>query len=213
MANEKLTLWGDKNFHSPYVFSCFVALTEKGVPFELRPLDLSAGEHKRGDYPLRSVTGRIPSLQHGDLWLAESSAIDEYLDEIFPAPKYPRLYPATPAERARARQIQAWVRSDLMPLREERPTSSVFQQNPVKPLTAAGQAAAERVVRAAEALLPQGASFLFGDFGVADADLGLMLQRLVANDDPVPARIRDYANRVFERPSVKAWRAKVPSPR
>ena len=213
MADEQLILWGEKNYYSPYVFSCFVALTEKGVPFELRTFDLFAGEHKLGDYAARSITGRVPSLQHGDLWLAESSAIDEYLEEVFPPPRYARLYPARPAERARARQLQAWVRSDLMPLREERPTSSVFMKEPVKPLTPAGQEAAGRVVRAAEALLPQGATWLFGDFGVADADLAMMLQRLVANGDPVPPRVRDYAGRVWDRPSVKAWRARSPKPR
>ncbi len=100
-----------------------------------------------------------------------------------------------------------------MPLREERPTSSVFMREAVKPLTPAGQESADRVVRAAEALLPQGATGLFGDFGVADADLGMMLQRLVANGDPVPPRIRDYAQRVWDRPSVKTWRAKSPEPR
>ncbi|GEJ55865.1 glutathione transferase [Anaeromyxobacter diazotrophicus] len=213
MAEEKLILWGEKNYYSPYVFSCFVALAEKGLPFEVRTFDLSAGEHRQGDYGARSITGRVPSLQHGELWLAESSAIDEYLEEVFPPPRYARLYPARPAERARARQVQAWVRSDLMPLREERPTSSVFMKEPVKPLSAAGRAAAERVVRAAEALLPAGATWLFGDFGVADADLGLMLQRLVANGDPVPDRLRDYAHRVWDRPSVKDWRARVPKGR
>jgi glutathione S-transferase len=213
MADEKLILWGEKNYYSPYVFSCFVALAEKGLPFEVRTLDLFAGEHKRTDYPARSITGRVPALQHGELWLAESSAIDEYLEDVFPPPRYARLYPASPAERARARQLQAWVRSDLMPLREERPTSSVFMREAVKPLTPAGQEAAERVVRVAEALLPAGATWLFGDFGVADADLGMMLQRLVANGDPVPPRIRDYAFRVWDRPSVKTWRARSPEPR
>jgi glutathione S-transferase len=213
MADEQLILWGEKNFYSPYVFSCFVALTEKGLPFEVRTFDLFAGEHRKGDYGARSITGRVPSLQHGDLWLAESSAIDEYLEEVFPPPRHARLYPERPADRARARQLQAWVRSDLAPVREERPTSSVFMRDAVKPLTPAGREAADRLVRAAEALLPQGAAWLFGDFGIADADLAMMLQRLVANGDPVPARLGDYARRVWERPSVKAWRARSPRPR
>ncbi|HEX7623172.1 MAG TPA: glutathione transferase, partial [Anaeromyxobacteraceae bacterium] len=169
MADDQLVLWGEKRFNSPYVFSCWVVLKEKGIPFELRTFDLDGGEHRRGDYVARSVTGRVPSLQHGERWLAESSAIDEYLEELFPPPRYARLYPEQPFERARARQIQAWVRSDLMALREERPTSSVFGKEPVKPLTAAGQEAAGRVVQASEALLPSGSNHLFGAFTVADA--------------------------------------------
>ena len=31
MAEAKLVLWGEQNFYSPYVFSCWVALKEKGV--------------------------------------------------------------------------------------------------------------------------------------------------------------------------------------
>ncbi len=208
MAEQKLVLWGDSNFESPYVFSSFVALREKGLPFELKLFSLSAGEHRQGDYPSRTITGRVPSLLHGDFWLAESSAIDEYLEDVFAPPAFPRLYPERPEQRARARQIQAWLRSDLMPLRDERPTSTVFSRKPVKPLTTAAQAAAERVVRAAEVLLAPGDAHLFGAFGIADADLALMLQRLVANGDAVPERVRAYAAGIWQRPSVREWLAK-----
>ena len=208
MADQKLVLWGESNFVSPYVFSSFVALREKGLPFELKLFSLGAGEHRQGDYPSRSVTGRVPSLQHGDFWLAESSAIDEYLEDVFPPPGFPRIYPERPADRARARQIQAWLRSDLMPLRDERPTSTVFSRATVKPLTSAGQAAAEQVVRAAEALLAPGAHHLFGAFTIADVDLAMMLQRLVANGDALPERLKAYATAIWQRPSVREWLAK-----
>jgi len=208
MADDKLVLWGESNYESPYVFSVFVALKEKGLPFELKTFSLEKGEHRRGDYPLRSLTGRVPSLMHGELWLAESSAIDEYLEDVFPPPGYPRLYPERAAERARARQIQAWLRSDLSPLREERPTSSVFGKKKVQPLSPAGQEAAGRVVRVAETLLPPGPGHLFGAFSIADADLALMLERLVHNGDPVPPRVKAYAEAVFGRPSVRAWLSK-----
>ena len=72
---EEMVLYGESNWESPYVFSCFVALREKGIPFELRTWTLAAGEHRRGDYANRSVTGRVPALAHGDFWLAESSAV------------------------------------------------------------------------------------------------------------------------------------------
>ena len=75
----------------------------------------------------------------------------------------------------------------------------------MKPLGAPARAAAERLLRAAEALLPQGAVALFGAFGIADADLALMLQRLVANGDPVPDRLRAYAAGVWQRPSVREF--------
>jgi len=207
MTDAPLVLHGETNFESPYVFSCYVALREKGLPFELRTMSLQAGEHRRGDYASRSLTGRVPSLQHGDFWLAESSAIDEYLEEAFPPPRHPRLYPEDARQRARARQIQAWVRSDLMPIREERPTSSVFSKAPVKPLSEAARAAAGRLLAAADALVPAD-GHLFGAFGIADADLAMMLMRLVANGDAVPAQVKAYAERVWARPSIRDWLAR-----
>jgi glutathione S-transferase len=204
--NEEMVLYGESNWESPYVFSCFVALREKGLPFEMKTWTLAAGEHRRGDYANRSVTGRVPALAHGDFWLAESSAIDEYLEDLFPPPQYPRLYPAGVRERARARQVQAWLRSDLLPLREERPTTTVFGARADKPLSSTAQWAAERLLGGCEQLLAADAPYLFGEsFGIADADLALMLQRLVKNGDPVPEQIRAYAERIWARPSVREF--------
>jgi glutathione S-transferase len=202
---DALVLYGDSKRESPYVFSCFVALREKGVAFELQTLSLAAGEHRSPDYASRSITGRVPSLRHGDFWLAESSAIDEYLEEAFPPPAYPAIYPATARERGRARQVQAWLRSDLMPIREERPTSSVFGPRTSAPLSASGRAAAERFLAGCEALLPPGAAHLFGAFTIADADLALFIQRLALNGDAVPDRLRAYADAIWRRPSVREW--------
>ncbi len=202
---EKLVLYGETNWTSPYVYSCFVALKEKGLDFELNLLSLSGEEHRRPEYLDGSLTGRVPALRHGDFWLSESSAIDEYLEETFPPPHHRRLYPESPRDRARARQIQAWLRSDLMPLREERPTTTLFCGAKASPLRPAGQAAASRLLRMADLLVAEGATSLFGSFTIADADLALMLQRLVANEDPVPPKIRGYAAAVWQRPSVREF--------
>lgn len=202
---ETLVLHGDSLWESPYVFSAFVALREKGLDFEMKLLSLAEGETRKGEYAARSLTGRVPALQHGDFWLSESSAIAEYLEDVFPPPRWPRLYPEGLQQRARARQIQAWLRSDLMPLRQERPTSSIFLGEAVKPLTAAAQEAVQRLFRAADALLPEGAASPFGAFSIADADLALMLQRLIANRDAVPPRLLGFARAVWQRPSVKEF--------
>jgi glutathione S-transferase len=204
-----LTLYGNHVFSSPYVFSVFVALTEKGLPFDLELLDLDAGDHRRGGYPERSFTGRVPALRHGDVWIAESSAIDEYLEETFPPPRWPRLYPEGAALRAKARMVQAFVRSDLGALRAERPTSTFFQGEAARPLSPDGKAAAERLCEVAGRFLPEGASHVAGAFTIADPDLALMLQRLVANGDPCPPRLAAYARAVFQRPSVRAWLART----
>src|SRR5262245_58425860 len=136
--SDTLTLFVDHYWVSPYAFSAYVALKEKGLPFEMKPVRLQDYDNLQAGYRDASITARVPSLRHDVFWLAESSAIDEYLEDACPPPQYPRLYPADPKERARARMIQAWIRSDLMPLREERGTHTIFfesERAKVKPLT------------------------------------------------------------------------------
>jgi glutathione S-transferase len=211
---EDLVLHGSRIWTSPYVFSVFVALKEKGLPFHMELLDSDSGEHRKPAYEGASITGRIPALRHGDFWLAESSAIDEYLEEVFPPPRHARLYPEEPRARARVRMIQAFLRSDLTAVRAERSTDTMFRGAAAQPFTPEGAAAAERLVRIAERFLPVGESSVApsapgappgGAFTIADADLALMLQRLVANGDPCPTRLATYARAVFQRPSVREW--------
>jgi glutathione S-transferase len=206
---DDLVLYGNDTYSSPYVFSVFVTLEEKKVPFRYETLSLEKKDHEKPAYAVPSYTGRVPAIRHGDFWLAESSAIDEYLDEAFPPPAHPRLYPQDPRERGRVRMIQALLRSDLLPLRHERPTSTFFEGAAAKPFTPEGKASAERLVRMAERFLPERASFVAGSFTPADADLALMLQRIVANGDPCPERLAGYARAVFARPSVRKWLAKT----
>jgi len=202
---DRIVLYGDRDHSSPYVFSAFVTLEEKRIPYELKLLDLGKKESFAPPYRDRSITGRVPAIEHGDFFLAESSAIDEYLEDVFPPPRYAAVYPSSPRERARARQVQAWLRSDLMPIREQRPTTVIFHHRRPAPLDAAGAAAAERLLRAVDQLLPQGATSLFSSFCIADADLALMLHRLIVPGDPVPERIRTYAEAVWRRPSVRKF--------
>ncbi|WP_136925604.1 glutathione transferase [Polyangium aurulentum] len=200
-----IVLYGNFGMTSPYVFSCMVALREKGLDFTMRTLHLEADEQRNEVFESPSITGRVPALEHDGFWLAESSAIVEYLEEAFPAPQYRRCLPEGLHERARARQIMSWIRSDLLALREERSTTTLFLGEPKKPFSPAGKAAADKLVRVAERLVPEGSSTIFGSFTVADADLAMMLMRLVANGDEVPARLRHFAETQWARPSVREF--------
>ena len=74
-------LYVDSLFTSPYAMSAFVALTEKGLPFTVKTVDLDGGQQKLGDYAERALTARVPALVRVDFVLTESSAITEYLEE------------------------------------------------------------------------------------------------------------------------------------
>jgi len=199
---DTLTLFVDAQYASPYAMSAFVALTVKALPFELRTIDLSAGAHHAPDFAGLSMTRRVPTLVHGDFALSESSAIDEYIEETFPGAP---LYPADRRQKARARQVQAWLRSDLMPIRMERSTEVVFYGAKGPALSAEAQAAAAKLFSAAQTLLPAGKDHLCGDWCIADADLALMLNRLLLNGDAVPPRLADYARRQWAHPAVQRW--------
>ena len=199
-----LTLYVDNNFISPYAMACFVTLVEKNLPFDLQVLDIDDGQHLQPPFRDLAMTGRIPMLVHGDVMLNESSAIIEYLEEAFPDSS--RVLPSDIVERAHAREIQAWIRSDLLTLRAERSTVAVFIEPSKEPLSAAGQAAADRLIRIADRLIK--GENLFSQWTIADTDLALMLNRLVHNGDPVPEHIAAYAKAQWQRPSVQQWVAK-----
>ena len=202
---SELTLHVDAFFISPYAFSAFVALEEKAIPYTLRTVALDRREHREPGYRDRSLTGRVPALADGDFWLSESSAMVEYVEERAPPPGHPRLLPEDLRERARCRQLMAWVRSDLMPIREERPTTTMFYERAGAPLSPAGQSAAETLLRVAETLIGDGRPTLFSAWCIADADLGFMLQRLHLNGHPVSPKVAAYCDAQWRRPSVRKW--------
>lgn len=204
MPQNPLTLFVDHQFTSPYAMSVYVSLREKGIPFVTERLDLGEQQHQQTAYRQQSLTARVPTLVHEGFALSESSAISEYLEEVFAPPAFAALYPQDVQQRARARQVQAWLRSDLMPLRNERGTDTVFIQPTTTPLGAAALTA-DKLFRVTEQLLPAGASHLFGDWCIADTDLALMLMRLIANGDAVPERLQTYATQQWQRPSVQHW--------
>ncbi len=204
-----MLLYVDANFASPYALVVFVSLLEKGVAFDIESIDLVARAQQDPKFAGTSITRRVPTLVHDGFALSESSAICEYIDESFPGI---RLYPADRRDRARARQVQAWLRSDLTPIREERPTFVVFNGATRPALSVDAREAAEKLFSAALILLDEHADNLFGEWSIADVDLAMMLQRLVVLGDPVPRRLVDYAKRQWSRPTVRQWvdRARPP---
>jgi glutathione S-transferase len=180
---ERALLYADNELCSPYAMSAFVALMEKKLPFDLRTLDLSAGAHREDTYRDSALTARVPCLVHDGFWLTESSAIAEYLEECYPPQAHVALYPRTARDRATARQIQAWLRSDLMPIREERPTHTLFFEPTAEALSETARESAQRLFHLAGKLLAPGA----------------------AHGDAVPENLARYARDQWRRPSVQRW--------
>jgi glutathione S-transferase len=214
-STARLVLYGNAMWSSPYVLSCFVGLTEKELPFDVQTVALQDGAQRSAAYVQTSFTARVPALVDGDFTLSESSAIIEYLEERWPPPAHAALLPADVQQRARARQIMAWVRSDLLPIREERSAEYVFYPHdtlpPFAPLSSKARRATDKLLSFAGRVVPADGGALFGAWCIADTDLAMMLQRLVKTGEPLPPHLRAFAEREWQRPSVQAY-ATVPRP-
>ena len=87
---------------TPNGWKVTIALEELGLPYELHPVDLSAGEQRAADFLALNPNGRIPVMvdrEEDDLAVFESGAILIYLAE-----KTGRLMPADIKGRSRVIQ-------------------------------------------------------------------------------------------------------------
>jgi len=88
---------------NPRVVKMF--MKEKGIEIPFEEIDLLKGDNRREPYLSKNPSGQMPALELDDgTFLAEITAICEYLDEKFPAKP---LVGATPEERAETRM---WTR-------------------------------------------------------------------------------------------------------
>jgi glutathione S-transferase len=198
----KLKLYVDSQYASPYALSVFVALTEKNLSFDIVEIDLSKNENLTPEFSLISKTSRIPVLEHDGFNLSESSAIVEYIEENFSGES---LYPKTSQAKAQARQIQAWLRSDLMPIRVERSTEVIYYKPSEAPLSIVAQQAAKKLFFVANSFLHNNQEYLFDSWSIVDVELSLMLHRLILNGDVVPENLVRYAKSQWLRPSIQQW--------
>jgi glutathione S-transferase len=204
IATEPLVLYVEAFWSSPWVCAVHVALREKALPFTTSIAMMRHGVGMIDEMYTRTLTGTAPVLEHGAFWLAESLAIVEYLDEVFPAP---RMLPDDVRDRARARQVLTWMRYEHEPLRRERPSEAIMypRRGEPPPLSAAASKAADDLIRVAERLGADARGCVFGRFGVIDVELAFALQRLITSGTAVPEPVGAYAAAVWARPSVREF--------
>jgi glutathione S-transferase len=186
----------------------WVAMTHKGLRFDERPIRL-VGEADRQELERVSPTGRVPVLHHGDRVVPDSLAIIEYLEEIFPAPVFPALWPADTGRRAHARWLAATMHSGFPALRESMSFNWCFLRQP-PPASPEALDEAQELLALWEAALDIGTEngpFLFGAFGAVDAMFAPAVWRLLAFEVPTRSHPRSaaYMRSVLEQPAVRAW--------
>lgn len=208
MSEKPVLYIGEKNVSS-WSMRAWVALTWKGVPFEERTILLTQ-DKTRTERRKVSPTGKLPVLHHGGLVIPDSLAIIEHLEETFPPPSYPALWPADRTLRVRARWMAASMHSGFMKVRDGMSFNLCFlPQVPEAPAEA--MAEAQEVLALWEAALTRperrGGPYLCGAFCAADVMFATMAERLRAFGVPASdyPHAREYIGAVLAAPPVAAW--------
>ena len=181
--------------YSVYVRIARMALEEKGIDYELMPLDIFAAEGIPAWYLEHHPFGRIPAFEHDGLRLFETNAITRYVDEAFDGPA---LQPADTRGRARMGQMTGMLDAygyramvwDVAVERLEKP-------EPDETLIASGLSQAQTVLRVLTSLKAPG-PWLLGDH-VTLADL---------HAAPIIAyflKVADGQKLLAEFPEIQAW--------
>lgn len=202
---------------SPYAWRVWLALEAKTLPYELRMLSFSKGEHKTPAYLALNPRGKVPALVDDGAVITESSAIVAYLEEKYPDKP---LLPADLVERARIRRIASEV--DTCLFRHVATLSGLTLHRQGDP---APKADVDEAWKPVLAELERFAAELRGDFfddgpttgptrGLTTADCALipflaLFRRIHArfpSPSPIPPAIDAYTSRMEKRPEVQtSW--------
>jgi glutathione S-transferase len=197
------------SFGSPFVRKVYVALTEKGIPFEheqVLPFGVSA------EYRKLSPLGKIPAYQDGDKTLADSSVIIAYLERTHPQPA---LYPSEAYEYARALWFEEFGDGGLTPVLG----AKVFFPKVIAPRFFKQEPNLAEMQKVVDTEVPPLLDYLEGEIGdkeylVANqftvADIGvatIFVNYGFAGYGVDPKRwpkLAAYLNRILNRPSFKS---------
>ncbi|MDX8497221.1 glutathione S-transferase family protein [Mesorhizobium sp. VK4C] len=190
--------------YSVYVRIARMTLEEKGVDYELVPLDIFAAEGVPAWYLEHHPFGRIPAFEHDGFRLFETSAIARYVDEAFDGPA---LQPADPRGRARMGQIVGLLdayayRAMVWDVAVER----LEKAAPDEALIARGISQAETVLRTLVSLKIPGPWLLGDQLTLADLHAASIISYFlkVAEGQKLLARfsdLRDWWDRIVRRAS------------
>jgi maleylacetoacetate isomerase len=101
-------------FRSSAAWRVRIALALKGLEYETIPINLRGGEHRESPYNDVNPGLLVPTLTVNGHTLAQSLAIVEYLDEVYP--DTPQLVFGDPARRAQIRAFALQIACEIHPL-------------------------------------------------------------------------------------------------
>lgn len=193
---------------SPFVRKLCLCLLEKGLEYQL---EIITPYGQPDWYRELNPLGRIPAFRDGDLTLADSGVICQYLEEQYP--DRTRLFGSDAAQAAKVRWLEKYADYELAPLC----TFAVFRNRLLKPML--GQPCDEDAVQAAlrDKLPPHfdylerslGANEFFLGTSLSQADLAIysQLQNMEHGGEPLDAQrwpaLAAHFQRIKARDSVQ----------
>lgn len=205
MSNNKLRVVG--SYLSPYVRKVLVCLELKGLDYEIDPIIPYYGDV---EFSRLSPLRRIPLLMDGDLCIADSTIICEYLDEKYPDTP---LYPKDLAMRAKARWLEEYADSRMGEVfiwhyyNQLVIKRFVWGQEPDQyVLQEATEEEIPYIMDYLESTMPK-EGFVFGQISIADIALAAFFRNLFfarySMDDRRWPITSSYVNRMHAQPAFK----------
>jgi glutathione S-transferase len=191
-----------------------IVLAEKSLSYELAPVDITKGEHRRPEILRLNPYGRVPILVDEDTVVYDSTIINEYLDDEYPDPPVlPRI--EFSSLRARARLFEDFADTSFTPqvgqlMAEIAKAEGERDPNRLQRL----RQSIERVLEYVNREL-QGQHFLAGEFSVAD--IGFVprlpvLRELGIEPGAGRSNLDAWMGRLLERPSIQALEGVIIEP-
>ena len=179
-----------------------IAADEKNIALELAVVDMPAAAHKQPPHLERNPYGRVPVLDDDGFILFESTAILEYLEQLFPKPA---LLPERAKERALVHMHMklADVEVGVHTQRFIRPTRFVPREKWRLDEMSASRAAIDAHFRVVDEQV-RGKQWLVADtFTLAEVCYAPFVRFIDELGLTVSDDVRAWAGRILSRPSVK----------
>ncbi len=197
-------------YHCPFSRSnvAMYLLEELGQPYEVKIVDVRAGDGQKPEYLAINPMGKVPAIKDGEEVVSESGAISAYLGD-----KYPQAKLAPPIGDPRRGAYLRWLFFGAS--MDAVLVTRMLKAEPL-PGNSAGYGDYDRVMGMLRGGLADGRPWLLGDqFTTADVGIGGGMPWGFANGTvPQEGVLADYGARIEARPAYQRAAAKwgLPNP-
>ncbi len=196
---------------TPNGWKASIMLEEVGLPYEVHPVDLGAGDQKKAGYLALNPNGRIPTIvdrDEDDFAVFESGAILVYLAE-----KTGKLLPADRKGRSTVLQWVMFQMSGIGPMQGQANVFYRYFPEKIESVIARYHNETKRLYEVLEARL-EGREYLCDDYSIADIATWPWVRihpwsGIEIDDLP---NVQAWLDRIAARPAVQRG-VEVPRPR